>query len=48
MQMEELLEPDEREVLRRTIEKKYAPDTELDEATDAKAVWISGQTSVPV
>ena len=30
-EMEELLEPDEREVLRRTIEKKYAPDTELDE-----------------
>ena len=27
--MEELMEPDEREVLRRTIEKKYAPDTEL-------------------
>ena len=30
-EMEELMEPDEREVLRRTIEKKYAPDTELDE-----------------
>ena len=30
-EMEELMEPDEREILRRTIEKKYAPDTELDE-----------------
>lgn len=30
-EMEELMEPDEREVLRRTIEKKYASDTELDE-----------------
>ena len=25
------MEPDERAVLRKTIEKKYAPDTELDE-----------------
>ena len=30
-EMEELMEPDEREILRRTIEKKYEPDTELDE-----------------
>ena len=30
-EMEELMEPDERAVLRKTIEKKYAPDTELDE-----------------
>ena len=30
-EMEELMEPDEREILRRTIEKKYVPDTELDE-----------------
>ena len=30
-EMEELLEPDEREVLRKTIEKKFRPDTELNE-----------------
>ena len=30
-EMEELMEPDERAVLRKTIEKKYASDTELDE-----------------
>ena len=30
-EMEELMEPDERAVLRKTIEKKFKPNTELDE-----------------
>ena len=30
-EMEELMEPDERAVLRKTIEKKFKPGTELDE-----------------
>ena len=33
--------PDEKEILYRTIEKKYPPDTELDEKKNASALWLS-------
>ena len=32
--------PDEKEILYRTIEKKYPPDTELDEKKNASALWL--------